>query len=70
MEKIWKTEHIDFSLKLKIFEVSVKTVRLYGCESWIIDDNLETKLNTQHLATEKYLASGDSIVSTMKSSYP
>ena len=52
MDRIWKAEHIDLALKVRIFEVSVQSVFLYGCESWIIDKNLETKLNA--VATSCY----------------
>ena len=37
MERIWKAEHLDLALKLRIFQASLLSVLLYGCESWIIN---------------------------------
>ena len=45
LTRIWKANHIDIVLKVKIFQVSVQSVLLYGCESWIVDSKLESKLN-------------------------
>jgi hypothetical protein len=45
MERIWKAEHLDLALKLRIFQASVLSVLLYGCESWIINEQLMIKIN-------------------------
>ena len=46
MERIWKARHIDLTLKVRIFEASVQSILLYGCESWLIDQKLESRINT------------------------
>jgi hypothetical protein len=54
MERIWKAEHLDLALKLRIFQASVLSVLLYGCESWVINDQLMSKINS--FATSCYRA--------------
>lgn len=54
MERIWKAKHLDLNLKLRIFEASVQSVLLYGCESWIVDSTMESKINS--FATSCYRA--------------
>ena len=46
MERIWRAKHIDLTLKVRIFEASVQSVLLYGCESWVVDQKKESKINT------------------------
>ena len=46
MERIWKAQHLDLALKLRIFQASVLSVLLYGCESWIISEQLMIKINS------------------------
>ena len=45
MDKIWRAKHIPLALKVNIFQASVVSVLLYGCESWIVDENMEKKIN-------------------------
>jgi hypothetical protein len=52
MEKIWTAKHVRIELKINIFEASVLSILLYGCESWIITPQLEKKINS--FATECY----------------
>jgi len=46
MEKIWNAKHVPIKLKTNIFETSVLSILLYGCESWIITPQLEHQINT------------------------
>ena len=46
MERIWRARHIDLTLKVRIFEASVQSVLLYGCESCVVDQKIESKINT------------------------
>ena len=52
MEKIWTAKHVKIELKINIFEASVLSILLYGCESWIITPQIEQKVNS--FATECY----------------
>ena len=45
MEKIWKAKHIPLKLKIRIFDASVISIILYGCESWIVTKQIENKIN-------------------------
>ena len=38
MNNIWNNNDIPLDLKVKIFKVSVLTIFLYGCETWIITE--------------------------------
>ena len=46
MEKIWKATHLPVRLKASIFEATVISILLYGCETWIVTKELERKLNS------------------------
>jgi hypothetical protein len=46
LEKIWRAQHVLIGLKLKIFKVSVMSVFLYGCETWIITSAMADKINS------------------------
>jgi hypothetical protein len=46
MKNIWKSTTIPIHLKINIFKASCLSILLYGCESWIITNKLETTLNS------------------------
>ena len=46
MEKIWSAKHIPIKLKVNIFDASVLSILLYGCETWIITPKLEQRINS------------------------
>lgn len=45
MNKIWTSKSIPLSLNVNIFQASVLSILLYGCESWVIDPKMETEIN-------------------------
>ena len=49
---IWSSDDIPLELKINIFRVSVLTVFLFGCESWLLDEQNIQAINT--LATICY----------------
>jgi hypothetical protein len=53
--KVWNAKHIPLKLKLKVFEASVLSIFLYGCESWIIPEQLENKINSFATNCYRYL---------------
>jgi len=45
LEKIWRSTSISIVTKIKLFNTTCVTVLLYGCESWVISNNMENKIN-------------------------
>ena len=50
LDKIWKASHLPLHLKVIILKTSVLSVFLYGCESWIIDRTLGSRINALAMA--------------------
>ena len=46
MQKIWKSKEIGEKIKLTIFHCTCFPICLYGCESWILNEKVKSKLNT------------------------
>ena len=46
MSKIWTAKYLPLKLKIEIFDASIVSILLYGCETWIINTSSENKLNT------------------------
>lgn len=46
LNKIWKSKNISLKTKLQIFNSNVKTVLLYGSETWRTTTNITNKLQT------------------------
>uniref|UniRef100_A0A034VWX2 LINE-1 reverse transcriptase-like protein n=1 Tax=Bactrocera dorsalis TaxID=27457 RepID=A0A034VWX2_BACDO len=46
LDKVWRSTHISIRTKLKIFDSSVKSVVLYGCETWNIAANVLQSLQS------------------------
>ena len=45
LEQLWKSPHISFTTKVKLFNTTCVTILLYSCESWVISQDMENKLN-------------------------
>lgn len=46
LNRIWKTKYISITTKLRIFNSNVKTILLYGSETWRTTLNITSKLQT------------------------
>jgi DNA-binding winged helix-turn-helix (wHTH) protein len=46
LRTLWKSKEISRNTKLRIFNINVKSVLLYGCETWKITQNISHKLQT------------------------
>jgi hypothetical protein len=46
MSKIWRANYLSTKTKLRIFNACVKSGLLYGCETWYVTTNIETKLQS------------------------
>ncbi len=44
LKNVWSTSNISLHLKIKLFNDCVKSVLLYGCETWFVTDNITQKL--------------------------
>jgi len=45
LQKIWKSHSITISTKIRLMTALVRPVATYGCESWTIRKNEETRLD-------------------------
>ena len=45
LEQLWKSPHIPDLTKVKLFNTTCLTILLYGCESWVISQDMENKIN-------------------------
>ena len=45
LEQLWKSPHISITTKVKFFNTTCVTILLYGCESWVISQDMENKIN-------------------------
>ena len=45
LEQLWKSPHISITTKVKLFHTTCVTILLYGCESWVISQDMENKIN-------------------------
>ena len=54
LEQLWKSSHIPIATKVKLFNTTCVTVTipLFGCESWVISQDMENKINA--IATSCY----------------
>jgi hypothetical protein len=48
LRKIWQSTHIHKSIKINIFNSRVKSVPLYGCETWLISTEIQRKIAVSH----------------------
>ena len=46
LSKIWKSKEISFPTKIKIYKAIVLSTMLYGCESWTLNVDSMTKIQT------------------------
>jgi len=44
LQKIWKSHSILISTKIRLTKAPVRPVATYGCESWTLRKNEETRL--------------------------
>ena len=45
LEQLWKSPHIPIATKVKLFNTTCVTILLYGCELWVISQDMEDKIN-------------------------
>ena len=45
LEQLWKSPHISITTKVKLFNTTCVTILLYGCETWVISQDMENKIN-------------------------
>ena len=45
LERLWRSHVIPIETKIRLFNTTCVTVLLYGCESWVISSNMESKIN-------------------------
>ncbi len=44
LKNVWSANNINLHLKIKLFNACVKSVLLYGCETWFVTNNTTQKL--------------------------
>ena len=46
LERLWGSSQLSISTKVKLFNTTCVTILLFGCESWVISHDMESKINT------------------------
>ena len=46
LERLWRNNTIPVATKVKLFNTTCVTVLLYGCESWIMSEDMINKINS------------------------
>ena len=46
LEKIWRSNSVPIHLKIELFKTTCVSVLLYNCETWTIDKEMTTKINS------------------------
>ena len=44
MDKIWRSKAIKMETKMKVIQTCIFSVVLYGCESWVVTNDIEQKI--------------------------
>jgi hypothetical protein len=44
LKNVWRASNISLHLKIKLFNACVKSVLLYGCETWFVTNKTTQKL--------------------------
>ena len=52
LERLWRSSELPISTKIKLFHTTCVTILLYGCESWVLSQDMECKINA--FATSSY----------------
>ena len=52
LERLWRSSELPISTKIKLFHITCVTILLYGCESWVLSQDMECKINA--FATSSY----------------
>jgi hypothetical protein len=45
LERLWKSSLLSIPAKVKLFHTTCVTILLYGCESWVLSLDMESKIN-------------------------
>ena len=45
LERLWRSHSLSITTKVKLFNTTCVTILLYGCESWVISQDMECKIN-------------------------
>ena len=46
LEHLWGSSQLSISAKVSLFYTTCVTILFYGCESWVISHDMESKINT------------------------
>ena len=46
LEHLWRSSQLPISSKVSFFNTTCVTILLYGCESWVLSQDMESKINT------------------------
>jgi len=46
LRRIWLSKSLPKNTKIKIFNACVKSVLLYGCETWLVTNEIQRKIQT------------------------
>jgi len=46
LRKVWLSKSLRKDTKIRIFNACVKSVLLYGCETWLVTNEIQRKIQT------------------------
>ena len=46
LEHLWRSPQLTISAKVNLFYTTCVTILLYGCESWVLSQDMESKINS------------------------
>ena len=46
LERLWRSPQLSISAKVNLFYTTCVTILLYGCESWVLSQDMESKINS------------------------
>ena len=46
LRKVWLSKSLRKDIKIRIFNACVKSVLLYGCETWLVTNEIQRKIQT------------------------
>ena len=46
LRRVWLSKSLRKDTKIRIFNVCVKSVLLYGCETWLVTNEIQHKIQT------------------------
>ena len=64
LRKVWLSKLLRKDTKIRIFNACVKSVLLYGCETWLVTNEIQRKIQTFVNRCLRYMQGGSNMTGT------